>query len=136
VRVRHGMRAAILAVLRVGVPGAVALALQTVMNRVATGEWSQAGAIAKLALNHPYMTGEDKWNDWIFHLEYVLARNVHHHFADALPWGYIVPALALVPLASPAVRRYAVLLWATAATWVPVVALNGQVRWQNERYTM
>lgn len=136
IRLRRGMREAMAAVLRIGVPGALALVAQTVLNRVATGEWSQAGAIAKLALNHPFMTGEDKWNDWIFHLTYVLARNVHHHFADAVPWGYIVPALAVIPLASRKVRRYAILLWATAATWVLVVALNGQVRWQNERYTM
>ncbi len=136
VRVRRGWREALRVLVRVGAPGVVALVAQAVMNRVATGEWSQAGAIAKLALNHPYMTAQDKWDDWVFHLRYVLARNVQHHFADAVPWGYIVPALAVVPLASAAVRRYAVLLWATAATWVLVVSLNGQVRWQNERYTM
>jgi hypothetical protein len=136
VRGRRGWAEALRVLLRLGAPGVLALLLQAVMNRVATGEWSQAGALAKLALNHPFMTGEDKWNDWIFHLRYVLARNVQHHFADVVPWGYLVPALAIVPLASRAVRRYAVLLWATAATWVLVVALNGQVRWQNERYTM
>jgi hypothetical protein len=27
-------------------------------------------------------------------------------------------------------------LWASAASWVMIVAFNGQVRWQNERYTM
>jgi hypothetical protein len=27
-------------------------------------------------------------------------------------------------------------LWSQAIVWVLIVALNGQVRWQNERYTM
>ena len=136
VRLRRGYLAGFATVLRVGAPGAVALFVQAVINRVATGEWSQAGAIAKLALYHPFMSGEDVWNEWIFHLKYVLARNVQHHFSDRIPFGYVIPALALVPLFSPRVRRYAIMLWATAALWVLVVALNGQVRWQNERYTM
>lgn len=135
-RVRHGVRCGVATVARLGAPGALALVAQTVLNRVATGEWSQAGAVAKLALNHPFMSATDKWNDWVFHLTYVLARNVQHHFADAIPFGYVVPALALVPLFDARVRRYAVLLWASVVGWVLVVALNGQVRWQNERYTM
>jgi hypothetical protein len=82
VRPALGVRAAFFAALRIGLPAMIVLVAQAVLNRVATGEWSQAGAIAKLAINHPYMTAEDKWNDWTFHLRYVLARNVHHHFAD------------------------------------------------------
>jgi hypothetical protein len=142
VRKRSGTRAAIGTLLRMGVPPLLALAAQAVLNRVATGEWSQAGAIAKLAINHPFMSGADVWDEWFFHLKYVLGRNVLHHFADQrhflgeIPFGFIVPALALVPLFSKRTRRYAILLWATAALWVLVVALNGQVRWQNERYTM
>jgi hypothetical protein len=41
-----------------------------------------------------------------------------------------------VPLFSREARKYALLLWASAVGWVLTVALNGQVRWQNERYTM
>ncbi|MGK3997223.1 hypothetical protein [Sorangium sp. So ce1024] len=132
----HGARAAIATLLRTSVPGAIACVAQAVANRVFTGEWSASGAIAKLALNNPYMTSEEKWDTYEFLVTYVIARNTNHHFSDALPWGWLVPALALVPLASRRTRGIAVVLWAQVVGWLALVALNGQVRWQNERYTM
>ncbi|WP_437734836.1 hypothetical protein [Sorangium sp. So ce1335] len=136
VRRAHGARAAIATLLRTSVPGAIACVAQAIANRVFTGEWSASGAIAKLALNNPYMTSEEKWNTYEFLVTYVIARNTNHHFSDALPWGWVVPALALVPLASRRMRGIAVVLWAQVVGWLALVALNGQVRWQNERYTM
>ncbi|WP_437781480.1 hypothetical protein [Sorangium sp. So ce1097] len=132
----HGARAAIATLLRTSVPGAIACVAQAVANRVLTGEWSASGAIAKLALNNPYMTSEEKWDTYESLVTYVIARNTNHHFSDALPWGWLVPALALVPLASRRTRGIAVVLWAHVVGWLALVALNGQVRWQNERYTM
>src|SRR6185369_8312187 len=38
--------------------------------------------------------------------------------------------------ASKKTRGFAILLWASIIGWLALVALNGQVRWQNERYTM
>jgi len=131
-----------------GLPPAVAMALMAYVNRMFTGEWSQAGALAKVALYNPYMNGTDKWEDWLSHFEWVLSRVVHHHFAeqaprgyafsgiDKVPYGYLVPAMALVPLFVGKVRPRAAILWANAAAWSVVVSLNGQVRWQNERYIM
>lgn len=132
----YGVFTACLRGVAVGLPAAIALGVQAGVNRVFTGEWSQAGSIAKLALTHPYMTRAEKIDEWIFHFKYVLTRNLHHHFADVPAYGYIVPAIALVPLFDARVRRYAALLWWMVASYLPVVALNGQVRWQNERYTM
>ncbi|WP_437610651.1 hypothetical protein WMF20_03455 [Sorangium sp. So ce834] len=132
----RGARAAIATLLRMSVPGAIACVAQAVANRVFTGEWSASGAIAKLALNNPYMTSQEKWDTYEFLVRYVIARNANHHFSDALPWGWLVPALALVPLASRRTRGIAALLWVQVAGWLALVALNGQVRWQNERYTM
>ncbi|WP_438026999.1 hypothetical protein [Sorangium sp. So ce233] len=132
----HGARAAIATLLRTSVPGALAFVAQAVANRVFTGEWAASGAIAKLALNNPYMTSEEKWNTYEFLATYVITRNTNHHFSDALPWGWLVPALALVPLASRKTRGIASLLWIQVVGWLALVALNGQVRWQNERYTM
>jgi hypothetical protein len=124
-----------------GAPGAAALVLQSVANRVFTGEWAAAGAIAKLALNHPYMTPADKWAQYTDLLRYVVLRNTHHHFADfdpahPIPWGWLVPIAALLPLLSREVRGIAIVLWAQVIGWLLLVSLNGQVRWQNERYTM
>ncbi len=136
VRRADGNRAAVATVLRIGVPGAVAVVAQAVANRAFTGEWSANGAIAKLAINNPYMTGEDKLAQYVDLLKYVVLRNTQHHFADALPWGWLVPIVALIPLFSRRLRSAAILLWAQVAGWLALVALNGQVRWQNERYTM
>ena len=136
VRRADGNRAAVATVLRIGVPGAVAVVAQAVANRAFTGEWSANGAIAKLAINNPYMTGEDKLAQYVDLLKYVVLRNTQHHFADALPWGWLVPIVALIPLFSRRLRGAAILLWAQVAGWLALVALNGQVRWQNERYTM
>ncbi|MBK9260780.1 MAG: hypothetical protein IPM54_13295 [Polyangiaceae bacterium] len=131
-----GLRDAVPTLLRVGLPGAIALGMQSIANRAFTGEWTAAGALVKLAINHPYMTAQQKFDQWRDLFEYVIRRNTEHHFADARPWGYLVPLVALVPLASRKTRAFAVVLWAQIIGWSVLVALNGQVRWQNERYTM
>lgn len=131
-----GLRDAVPTLLRVGLPGAIALGIQSLANRAFTGEWTAAGALVKLAINHPYMTAQQKFDQWRDLFEYVIRRNTEHHFADARPWGWLVPLVALVPLASRRTRAFAVVLWAQIIGWSVLVALNGQVRWQNERYTM
>jgi hypothetical protein len=136
VRRAFGAKAALFALLRVSLPGAAALGLQSIANRVFTGEWAANGAIAKLALNNPYMTTQEKWDNYVFHLKYVIVRNTQHHFADAIPWGWLVPAVAVLPLLPKRTRAAAILLWTNIAGWLLLVSLNGQVRWQNERYTM
>ena len=136
VRRRFGSWAAITTILRVGLPGAVVVVAQAGANRLFTGEWAANGAIAKLALNNPYMTAGEKWDQYVFLLEYVVLRNTQHHFADKVPWGWLVPLLAAVPLVTRATRPAALLLWAQVVGWLLLVSLNGQVRWQNERYTM
>lgn len=118
------------------VPSLLALVIQAIANRLLTGEWSQAGALTKLAIYHPYMSWPDKWDDWMSHLAYVFVRNLQHHFSDKVPYGYLVPAMGLVPVFDRRVRRYALLLWSMELGWLLIVSLNAQVRWQNERYTM
>jgi hypothetical protein len=136
VRRAFGLTAALGALLRIGLPGAAALGLQSVANRVFTGEWAANGAIAKLALNNPYLTNQEKWDEYFFHLDYVIDRLTEHHFADEPPWGWLVPAVAALPLLPKRTRAAAILLWTNVLGWLVLVAFNGQVRWQNERYTM
>lgn len=131
-----GLRDAVPTLFRVGLPGVFALGAQAVANRVFTGEWTAAGAIVKLAINHPYMTSDQKYGEWRSLVDYVVLRNTQHHFSDVMPWGWLVPLVALVPLAHKKTRGFALLLWAQIIGWSLLVALNGQVRWQNERYTM
>ncbi len=135
VRRAQGARAGVATLLRIGVPGALAVGVQALANRLFTGEWTANGAIAKLTLNDPYMPAKDKWDEYLFLLKYVVFRNTEHHFAEGR-WGWIVVVVALVPLFAKRTRRAAVLLWVSAGGWLLLVAVNRQVRWQNERYTM
>ena len=133
---RVRLRGAAAQLARIAAPGMVLLGAQSLANRALTGEWSANGAIVKLAMNSPYLTPDEKVADYLFNLKYAVLRNVEYHFADAPAFGVIVPALALAALAVPRTRRTAMVLWAQIAGWLVLVALNGQVRWQNERYTM
>jgi hypothetical protein len=136
VRRSFGSRPAAMTLASVAVPGVLFCGVQAIANRIFTGEWVANGAIAKLSLNNPYMTRLEKWDEYVFLLKYVVLRNTQHHFADVVPWGWLLPCVALVPLFDRRVRGVAGLLWAQVVGWLLLVALNGQVRWQNERYTM
>ncbi|MDF2694574.1 MAG: hypothetical protein K0S65_2957, partial [Labilithrix sp.] len=78
---RHGLPHVAGLLFRVGILPVVVLALQSVANRVLTGESSANGAIVKLALNNPFMTAEDKLADWVFNVKYAALRNLDYHFA-------------------------------------------------------
>ncbi len=136
-RRRRGLRRGLALAARLAIPGAIAAALQIGANRIFTGEWSQAGAITKLVISNPYMTAQEKWDEYWFLVKYVRERLTEHHFTsdkDQYPW--LVVWVALVPLLDKRTRGLALLIWAQIALWLYLVALNGQVRWQNERYTM
>jgi hypothetical protein len=133
---RIGAKRAVLALVRVAVPSVLVLVAQAFANHHFTGEWSANGAIVKLAVNNPFLTPEEKLADYIFNLKYAVLRNVEYHFTDKPAFGFIVPALAFAAIAVKETRRTALLLWAQIAGWMLIVAFNGQVRWQNERYTM
>jgi hypothetical protein len=119
-----------------GAPALLVLVAHGVANRLLTGESTAAGALVKLEMHHPFFTPTDVWNAWLFHLKYQVLRITQYHFADVAAFGWIAWALAVVPVFFSSTRRAALVLWASSASWVMIVAFNGQVRWQNERYTM
>jgi hypothetical protein len=133
---RRGVRGTVAELARIAIPAVVVLGAQSVANRVLTGEWAANGAIVKLAINDPYKTPDDKLADYLFNLSYAVLRNVEYHFADVSSFGAILPGLAAAAVAAKRTRRIASILMAQSAAWLLLVALNGQVRWQNERYTM
>jgi hypothetical protein len=134
---RHrGPRGAVAELARVALPSIAVVLLQSIANRVFTGEWAANGAIVKLAVNDPYLTADAKLDDYLFNLRYAVLRNVEYHFTDLVQYGFVLPALAAAAIASKLTRRMALVLMGQAATWLALVAFNGQVRWQNERYTM
>ncbi|HTJ84914.1 MAG TPA: hypothetical protein VL400_24520 [Polyangiaceae bacterium] len=135
-RRRKSLGTAALVLVASGVPAALGLGAQMLANRVFTGESAQAGALAKVSFYHPYWTAADVWADWQDLAKYIVTRLFHHHFSDAIPYGYLVLVVALVPFASSRMRGTALFLWAQILGWCALVAFNGQVRWQNERYVM
>lgn len=135
-RRREGLRPALRTLFRSGSPAALSLTTQLLVNRWLTGEAASDGAIAKLIVYNPFSTASEKVEQYLSVLHYVVFRNVEHHFADAPPYGWIVPLLAFLPLLSRRTRASASLLWASLLSWLALVALNGEARWQNERYTM
>ena len=135
-RGRASLVSRILVLGRAGLPAAATLVVQSLANRALTGEASASGAIVKLAINNPFLSNEEKLADYTQNLRYAIFRNLEYHFTDWVFVDCIVPVLALLALAVPETRRYAALLVWQVVSWMLVVALNGQVRWQNERYTM
>lgn len=132
----QGSRATCATLLRTGLPAIFALTVQAIANKVLTGEAASNGAIANLYVYDPFLTTGEKLRRYRELVEYAVLRNVEYHFADMPPYGWIVPLLAVVPLLSRRTRGPALLLWASAIAWLLTVALNGQLRWQNERHTM
>ncbi len=106
------------------------------LNRLFTGEWAQAGAIAKLVIYDPYATPSEKLAEWASNLKHVVLSVAGHHLADRKWFGLIVPIVALAPFFSRLTRGRALIAWAQIIGWVLLISLNSQVRWQNERYAM
>jgi hypothetical protein len=118
------------------VPGAAVILAHALANRFYTGDFSAAGALVKLELHDPKLTAVEVWKQWGSHVVYQVARICGRHLAGNPYVGAVTFVVCAVPLFSHRTRRYAAVLWVSALSWVAVVALNGQVRWQNERYTM
>lgn len=131
-----GYRRTLVALSAIAAPGVVVLIAHSIANRLLTGDSSAAGALVKLELHHPYLSADAVFDAWIFHVKYQVLRLTHYHLSSVPALGWIVWVLAGVALIFRATRRYAIVLWASAIAWTLVVALNGQVRWQNERYSM
>jgi hypothetical protein len=114
VRRERGTRAALAQLGRTAAPAMAILVVQSVANRWLTGEFAASGSIVKLTLYNPFMTAREKLDEYLFLLKYVVFRNTEYHFADAMPYGYIVPALAVVPLFFRRSRLIAITLCAGA----------------------
>jgi hypothetical protein len=121
---------------RYTLPCVAALAAQAACNRWLTGESSASGALVKLAVYNPHLSHAEKWADYLFNARYAWERNITYHFADEPVYYFILPLLAIVPLCFERTRALAILLWTMIGSWTLLLGLNGQVRWQNERYTM
>jgi hypothetical protein len=133
---RRGPKAALAVLALAALPGALVVLGGAVANLLLTGETAAAGAIAKLELYHPFLTGSEKLGRWWFYFTYQVLRITQEHLESIPAIGWLVWVLALAALFFEETRRRAACLWGCLVTWTMTVALNGQVRWQNERYSM
>ncbi len=132
----RGRNSALWTLFLVGTPGALIVIAHMVTNKILTGDSAAAGALAKLEMHHPYLTGDQVWDSWIFYLKYQFLRLSDYHFSSLPLVGYLIWPLALLSACFKKTRRYGVMLLCAIVLWAALVATNGQVRWQNERYTM
>ena len=132
----RGPREVLKLLLLAGAPALCVLLAHGLANRILTGESTAAGALVKLEMNHPFFTPQAVLDAWLFHFKYQVLRVTQYHFSDAPVYGWLAWLLAAAPFFFPSARRAALVLWASLISWMMIVALNGQVRWQNERYTM
>ncbi len=124
------MAAAILA------PACCLLVAHAVANRMLTGDSTAAGALVKLEAHHPYLTRDQVIDAWWFHFKYQVLRVTQYHFTDVAVVGWFAWVIAAYALVAKPTRRIGIVLWLSMLSWIGIVAFNGQVRWQNERYTM
>jgi len=132
----RGLRGILRNLVAVGLPGVLLLLAHGCANYAFTGEWSANGAIAKLFINNPFMSSSDMWERYLSLLGYIIPRLTHHHFADQIPFGWLIPVVALFPLLSRRLRPAALMMWAHIVFWMLIVGMNNQLRWHNERYAM
>lgn len=132
--------AALSTLVLVGAPGAMVLIGHMIANKMLTGDSAAAGALAKLEMHHPYLTDQQVFESWVHFLKYQFLRLSDYHFS-AFKWGmvttgYLVWPVAVLSVVFQKTRRYGIVLLLSVVIWFALIALNGQVRWQNERYTM
>ena len=129
-----GGRSGIKAVLRAGMPGALATAAVLVTNRLATGEAQSAGAQLKLLSSNPYLSDVDRARVYVENLvTFALKGFTAELSALARAW-LIVPLLALPALASRGRRSVASACLLGALAWVLMISFNSNSPYHNFRY--
>ena len=133
-----GVRRALIILFTGATPAACLIIAHAIANHYFTGESSAAGAVSKLELNSPFATGAQIRADWLKFFVFQLKILSEYHFLDGpfKNFGWVLWPIGLIPLFFRETRRIAILLWLSIVLWLAVIALNGQVRWQNNRYSM
>jgi hypothetical protein len=100
------------------------------------GETASSGAIVKLPYYWPYLTSDEKWHEYRELLRFCVARLQDYHLSESKPVGVLLLLVAVLPLGFAKTRARGVQLWLCTLVWIALVAMNSQVRWQNQRYLM
>ncbi len=122
--------------LATSVPSAAFVAALALVNRWQTGSSTAYGALVKLAWYNPTLSLADKWLDYRQNLAHVLRAVFQTHVGSVTHASSVLFALAVLAFGDRARRKGVLLLWAQWVSWFLLISMNGQVRWQNERYAM
>ena len=109
---------------------------QAAILKTLTGSSQAAGALVKILWTNPWIPTWEKWDDYQSNLRFAVWRSLEKHLATHAPLSVFVFFLAALAFTHVRTRKLAAILLAQCFLWFPLVALNGQIRWQNERYTM
>lgn len=133
---RAGAGSALLALLRVWVPGAAATTAILGMNLFFTGEAQSAGALLKLLSSNPHLSDVDRARELVTNLAYAYWKVLGTYLAVAPKLWPVLPSLGVAGLLSHKWRGLTTLCLASAVVWALLVSWNGAARFQNFRYYM
>ena len=109
-------------------PPALVLGLAALANRMLTGEWAPAGVIAAGPLFDPYLGATARLDLFLVGLGQSAAALGGDPSTSTPTLGWLMPALAVVPLLPRQTRGLALALWAQIGAWMWMSALCGDAR--------
>ena len=131
---RAGARSARAALVRAGLPGALATFGVLGLNRAFTGDAMSAGAILKLLSRNPYLSDVGRARELVVNLVSFHLRVLEAQLSFVPRLWPLLPLLALAGLASKRTRGLAAACLVSLVLWTLVVSWNGAARYQNFRY--
>lgn len=122
-------------VFRAGAPAAATLAIEAIAHWRLAGDVGSSRVVPSLFVHVPFLTTREALGQYLASLGSLVTHAVEHPLADQAPYGLVLFAFALAPFASKRLRGAATLLWASALSWLALVALN-EPRPRNEVHAM
>ncbi len=129
-------RTVVLRVAAVVGPCCTYLVVRAGVNRWLTGEFADAGSLAKLELLAPYRSLADFPWQWLKNVGFQFVRVTTYHAGTHSSLGWLFWVGVVSAFIARRTRPDARVLGAMALLWSGLVASNEYVRYQNDRYTM
>jgi hypothetical protein len=117
-------------------PACLYVLVRAMVNRWLTGDFADAGSLAKLDFLAPHNNAFDALRLWVGNMGFQIGRITAYHTGVNAVLGSLLWVLVLLSLILRGSRTEARVLFTTAVAWMCLVASNEYVRYQNDRYTM
>lgn len=132
----RNLRTATGLVVRMLGPCCLYLVTRALVNRTLTGEFADAGSLAKLVFLAPHSSIGDLLWVWLTNLGFQFGRITAYHSGQYVVLGCLLWVPVLGSLLLRRARADAQVLATMSISWMCLVASNEYVRYQNDRYTM